>query len=174
MKSFFYLATLGFLSFLQVQSCKEKESSTTSTESTTTTTESTTTITPVDAPPVSTQTTTAVVDQGTAPMPTAEFKIKQSPEDANGTPHADISLLCNGQSTPIAKIAGEARMYEKSDYAEMGIPAAALSACGAWWAGAGDYYYMMAKGDQFEIFQGWQAEEQTDKGYHWKKMKNCP
>ncbi|WP_435355509.1 hypothetical protein [Emticicia sp. SJ17W-69] len=100
-----------------------------------------------------------------------KFFIKQYPEDANGNPSADISLSYNNKIRKISKITGNAELIEKVDFASKGIPKKALSACGAWWAGAGDYFYVINASNQFVVYKGWQDETQTEKGYHWKKFK---
>lgn len=100
-----------------------------------------------------------------------KFIIKQYPEDANGNPSADISLSYNNKTKKISKITGNAELIEKADFASKGIPNKALSACGAWWAGAGDYFYVIKANNQYIVYKGWQDETQTEKGYHWKKFK---
>ncbi len=100
-----------------------------------------------------------------------KFIIKQNPEDANGNPAADISLSFGSKVRKISKITGNAEIIEKTDYAAKGIPKKALSACGAWWAGAGDYFYVVRTDNQLVVYKGWQDETQKEKGYHWKRFK---
>lgn len=40
---------------------------------------------------------------------------------------------------------------DKSEYASQNIPDTALSAVGGWWAGAGDYFYLIADGNNYRI-----------------------
>jgi hypothetical protein len=100
-----------------------------------------------------------------------KFIIKQYPEDANGNPSADISLSFGNKVRKVSKIIGNAELIEKTDYAAKGIPKKALSACGAWWAGAGDYFYAIKADNSLAIYKGWQDETQTEKGFHWTKFK---
>lgn len=100
-----------------------------------------------------------------------KFIIKQNPEDANGNPSAEITLSFGKKVRKVSKITGNAELIEKIDYASKGIPKKALSACGAWWAGAGDYFYVVKTDNQLVVYKGWQDETQKEKGYHWKRFK---
>jgi hypothetical protein len=101
-----------------------------------------------------------------------KFVFKSYPEDTNGTPYSDIVLSFGKKVAKIDKVAGNADITDQSLYAENKIPKTALSACGSWWAGAGDYYYVVQEKNKLVIYKGWQAEEQTDKGFHWKRYKS--
>ena len=52
-----------------------------------------------------------------------------------------------------------------SDYGNYDIPASAIAACGGWWAGAGDYFYLTREGNKILAFQGSIYEEKTTPGY---------
>ena len=56
-------------------------------------------------------------------------------------------------------------------YHQYDIPKKALQACGGWWAGAGEYFYVIREGDRLKVYEGWQDETQEDEGYHWKEWK---
>ena len=62
-------------------------------------------------------------------------------------------------------------IFGKDEYVSHLIPKDAISACGGWWAGAGDYLYLVYQGDDAVVMAGWQAEEQEDEGYHYKELK---
>jgi hypothetical protein len=58
------------------------------------------------------------------------------------------------------------------NYDEMQIPHTALSACGGWFAGGGDYFYCIENNGHIEVYTGWQDEgqaEENDFDYHWEK-----
>ncbi|MCC7029204.1 MAG: hypothetical protein IT257_02790 [Chitinophagaceae bacterium] len=99
----------------------------------------------------------------------ASFVIGQSSKDDN--PMSSIAVKYRGRTTTIANIAGEAALIEGSDYSSKQIPAKAIAACGAWWAGAGDYFYLLESADGVLVYQGWQEEMQSGSDYHWKKVK---
>lgn len=102
----------------------------------------------------------------------AKFTFNSYPEDANGTPYSDIFLTFGKKVAKIDKVAGNADLTDRSLFGENKIPKTALSACGAWWAGAGDYFYVVQEKNKLVIYKGWQAEEQTDRGFHWKRYKS--
>lgn len=123
---------------------------------------------PTQAKPATVETPKEVSPGGNV-VPDAKFVIGQFRDDDNPTSTIDVSV--NGKVTTITKIAGIAETIDKMEYAEKEIPANSITACGAWWAGAGDYFYMIVSGGKVQVWQGWQAEEQEDKGYHWKEIK---
>lgn len=101
----------------------------------------------------------------------AKFKIDLNGNEFNDNPSSNISLSIGGKVINISSITGNAQLFDKSNFADMGIPKNALSACGAFWAGAGDYFYIVPSKSGIIVYQGWQDEEQEDSGYHWKKLK---
>lgn len=62
------------------------------------------------------------------------------PEGEDGTPQNVVMATVNENRTRIADIAA-CELLEEHQYAELGIPADALTAVGGWWAGSGDYIY---------------------------------
>jgi hypothetical protein len=98
------------------------------------------------------------------------FKITALPEDNIGTPISQISVIINNKSYLINKIAGNAELIKTNRYREMGIPSQANEACGAWWGGAGSYYYIVKTLNKYVLYEGWQEEGQEGFGFHWKKI----
>lgn len=90
-------------------------------------------------------------------------------EDSFATPHFDVMLSVNGKEFKIKTINGCGDI-PVADYKTYEIPAEAVSACGGWWAGAGDYYYVIMKNGKPSLFEGWMDETQTEKGHHWKEI----
>lgn len=97
------------------------------------------------------------------------FKIENIANDLN--PSSKISFLNKGKTIYITTITGNAETIAKGDFLNKGIPKNAISACGAWWAGAGVYFYAVQSPSGIVIYQGWQEEGQINTGYHWKKIK---
>ena len=89
-------------------------------------------------------------------------------EDSLGTPRFDVMLSVDGKETKIKTI-NACKDIAKTEYKTYEIPDDAISACGGWWAGAGDYYYITMKDGKPLVFEGWQDESQKEKGYHWKE-----
>ena len=103
-----------------------------------------------------------------------KFKIKDVGMDNNETPSSKIYLSISGKEIYIASIQVYAGIIEKSDFPTYDIPKNALSACGGWWAGGGDYFYTVQSKSGITVYQGWQEDgnpEQPDFGFHWKKIK---
>lgn len=98
-----------------------------------------------------------------------QFVITKNESDEN--PSSVIEISSGGKTSPVSKISGYADLIYKNDFKSKEIPENAITACGAWWAGAGDYFYVVSSANKLLIYQGWQDEGQTDQGYHWKKMK---
>ena len=55
-------------------------------------------------------------------------------------------------------------------YEEYQVPANALSAVGGWWAGSGDYIYVIQEGGNFVVKQGEMDEGKTDLDYGYKTV----
>ena len=92
-----------------------------------------------------------------------KFIIKTKSSD--DMPSSDISISVNGKTTFIANITGEATVQN-----EIGDKNS-ITACGGWWAGAGDYFYAASSEKGVIVYKGWADEEQEEPGYHWEKFK---
>ena len=85
-------------------------------------------------------------------------------------PQTQVILIYNNEKRDLGKFAGNTSLIEKSSYSDLNIPENAIIACQTWWAGAGDYFYVVPTKTGVEVFQGWADEQQEDEGYHWKKI----
>lgn len=101
----------------------------------------------------------------------ATFKIDRNEKDANGNPVSKISVTVGSEIVYIASITGDAQLFDKSSFDKMGIPRNALAACGAWYAGSGDYFYIVPSQTGTIVYQGYQHEGQRDYSYNWRKLK---
>ncbi|MCX6317641.1 MAG: hypothetical protein NTW29_10140 [Bacteroidetes bacterium] len=115
-----------------------------------------------------TQPTAPVQDTITNQPPS--FSCQVLPEDSMGIPHSILYLQSGGKKITIDTIysCGE---IAPAEYAEKKIPADALMALGGWWAGSGDYFYLVVRNGKPVVYAGWQDEQQTDEGYHWEEKK---
>lgn len=101
-----------------------------------------------------------------------KFYITHEVDSENEMPQSLIYVICQAETTLVAKVLGDAELVEKSQFPNMDIPSNAIDACGSWYAGAGDYFYLIPdKHNMFKVFQGWQDEGQETPGHHWKKVK---
>lgn len=95
-----------------------------------------------------------------------EFKLK----DGEFGPESTINVLSDGEVYLVDEILGAANLIDKFEYESMQIPGDAISACGAWWAGGGDYFYLRVSSDQLIVYAGWLDEMAPDEeGYHWEE-----
>ena len=99
----------------------------------------------------------------------AEFVMEYNNNDE--MPQTLISIVINGVKHEVITISGMADLIQKEQYEIMDIPSNAIAACGGWWAGAGDYFYMVNNSNAVVIYHGWQDEMQEDDGYHWELLK---
>ena len=113
-----------------------------------------------------------ITSQATQKQP--QFLITKLGEDKNGIPKSKIAVIYNGKTTYIATVSGIAALIEKREFIKNSIPRNAVAAVGAWWAGAGDYFYLIATNRGLALYQGWQDEQQEGDGYHWKLSKVIP
>jgi hypothetical protein len=90
--------------------------------------------------------------------------------DEDENPTSAIYVQYNEKKTLIETIHGNASIVDKSEF-YLGVPKTAISACGGWWAGAGDYYYIIPSVTGVALYHGWQDEEQEDEGFHWELLK---
>lgn len=101
---------------------------------------------------------------------TIKLICKELGEDSLSIPHFDMLLSADGKETKIKTINACAEIA-RSAYKTYEIPDTAVAACGGWYAGAGDYYFVVLQNGKPVVFEGWQDESQREKGYHWKEFK---
>ena len=83
------------------------------------------------------------------------------------TPHNEVFIQIGDSKVKVADILSCETIAPES-FAEYQIPANAIAAAGGWWAGSGDYIYVIQEGDNYLVKQGAMDEEQDNKdfGYH--------
>lgn len=69
----------------------------------------------------------------------------------------DLRKVENGQNC---------NSISSEEYDNYAIPEGATDACGGWFAGAGDYFYIMQYNDRIELFAGWQ--DNGGQSIYWK------
>ncbi len=113
---------------------------------------------------------TVVTEPPVAAVSPVKLICKEFGEDSLGIPHFDVLLSADGKETKIKSING-CTDIARTEYKTYEIPDTAVAACGGWYAGAGDYYYVVMQNGKPVVFEGWQDESQQEKGYHWKEFK---
>lgn len=56
------------------------------------------------------------------------------------------------------------------DFGQYQIPAQAINAVGGWWAGSGDYFYIIEEGKELAVYQGSIDEMQEENDYGYEKV----
>lgn len=97
-------------------------------------------------------------------------------EDASGAPHYDVYVQYDSSKHKVGECNACAPL-DLQDYHDYEIPKEAMAAVGGWFAGSGDYYYILStKDDGIKVFAGWQDESQIDgdqgkdSSFHYKKV----
>lgn len=78
-------------------------------------------------------------------------------------PKSTISIDMGGSKIKVTD-AVQCEVIERADYDQYYIPEEAIGACGGWWAGMGEYFYMFKseEGDYYEIMRAQIGEEDKD------------
>jgi hypothetical protein len=84
-------------------------------------------------------------------------------------PLSEVSVKI-GEKTTLVDSISTCQMFTPEEYDGFKIPKNAVAACGGWWAGAGDYIYLVYEGNDAVVMAGWQAEEQEDEGFHYQEI----
>lgn len=107
----------------------------------------------------------------TEPQPlTVAFDIRELSGPEEGAPLVEISLKVNGTSQILDSVAA-CSVLDPSAYPNHEMPEEALTACGGWFAGGGDYFYAIEEAGEIVVMVGWQDEMQDDDGYHYEEFK---
>lgn len=99
----------------------------------------------------------------------ASFGYEEKDDPETGGSLTTVYLLFNGNKYKLGILHGSGDDIDKSDFADKKIPASAIAACGAWYAGSGSYYYIIQKGSKILLYQGYNGEE--DPKISWQKVK---
>jgi hypothetical protein len=94
-----------------------------------------------------------------------EVKFLFKTKSQDDMPSSDISISVNGKITFLESVVGEAILMNDIGGKN------SITACGSWWAGAGDYFYIAPSKKGVAVYKGWQDEEQEEPGYHWEFFK---
>ncbi len=98
--------------------------------------------------------------------------ICQSATDPNteaDAPRHEVFLMLGNSKIKVADILN-CEILGKDAYEQNQIPATAIAAVGGWWAGAGDYLYIMEENGNYVVKQGATAEEMTNNDFGYKTI----
>ena len=97
--------------------------------------------------------------------------ITETTEDSMGIPHTTVSVDYNDSRTVLDPMICSPSTYDKQQMKEMECPDNTLTAIGGWFAGGGDYYYIVPTATGIAVYKGYQDEGDDTPGYHWEKFK---
>lgn len=94
----------------------------------------------------------------------------QTRHDPQTNPHTDVFLRVGTRQVLVMHQADdEFQIAAKTEYKDTSIPAQALTACLGWWAGAGDYLYVIRRGRSLVVYRKEVNEEGPE--LPWKRLK---
>ncbi|MBI5916518.1 MAG: hypothetical protein HY842_14165 [Bacteroidetes bacterium] len=107
--------------------------------------------------------TTAALDPATIQL---ICKPSEEPNTDADAPRHEVFLQLGNSQVKVADILN-CETLGKDAYEQYQMPANALSAVGGWWAGAGDYLYVVLEGENYVVKQGSadEARAANDFGY---------
>ena len=106
--------------------------------------------------------------------PTAEPKLsficQVSKSNTEDVPSNNVFLVLDGKQYHLANILA-CEKFAKENYKNYEIPAHAIDACGGWWAGVGEYFYIEKKpSDRYAIMYGQMYEEKETGKYDYTQL----
>jgi hypothetical protein len=94
--------------------------------------------------------------------------IPETKDDSIENPMSKITLSINDKQYDIAKVPGEATSMDESSAI---FPKNAIASCMTWWAGSGDFFYVIQKENKVILYRGWDGEGNEGGGYNWEIAK---
>ncbi|MEZ4959498.1 MAG: hypothetical protein R2830_06765 [Saprospiraceae bacterium] len=93
----------------------------------------------------------------------------EEPNADTGAPQNEVFVKMGDSRVKVADILA-CESITKDLYEQYQIPANAIDAAGGWWAGAGDYFYVIEENGNYVVKQGQMFEEQEDNSYNYKAI----
>ena len=110
---------------------------------------------------------------GIQPLENSQVRLICSPtNDPNqepGYPQNEVFLYLAESKVKVADILA-CEKIDPNQYGDHQIPKNAIAAVGGWWAGSGDYVYIVEEDGNFVVKKGEIFEEQTDDSYHYETV----
>lgn len=113
---------------------------------------------------------TAAVSSATAAPPDVRLEVRQLKPLEYDLPQCQIMLIVDDKVFVIDTVSAAAPL-KRASYSEYDIPGNAIAALGGWYAGSGDYFYIILENNRPVLYCGWQDEGQEGSGYHWKRSE---
>jgi len=84
-------------------------------------------------------------------------------------PLYEVALLAMNRRIPLDTVHA-CENFRDGDYAALEIPARAISACGGWYKGTGEYFYLTEEQTDLVVNYAWLREEQTTNRYPYREI----
>lgn len=97
------------------------------------------------------------------------LRCEQQSSAGPDAPDYAVYMLLGSQKTKLANFQACDSIPE-IEYGQYDIPQSAIAAAGGWYAGAGDYLYVMEEDGAAVFYQGWADEAQEDEGFHYTQI----
>ncbi|MBX2927346.1 MAG: hypothetical protein KF852_05875 [Saprospiraceae bacterium] len=91
-------------------------------------------------------------------------------EGSDDAPLYAVYLQVGDRKTKIAEIHSTCDAITQEEFSAYEIPETAFAAVGGWWAGAGDYFYVIPENGKVLVFQGSADEMQEAPGYNYQAI----
>ena len=91
-----------------------------------------------------------------------------SPADADN-PLFEVALITFSKRVPLDTIHA-CNNFTEDDFAAIEIPSRAISACGGWYQGVGEYFYLTEDNSDLVVSYAWLKEEQTTNRYPYREV----
>jgi hypothetical protein len=92
--------------------------------------------------------------------------------DSMDIPRTTVSVEYNDARTALDPMICSPSVYDKQQMKEMECPDNTIMAIGGWFAGGGDYYYIVPTATGIAVYKGYLDEGDETPGYHWQKFKD--
>ncbi len=104
------------------------------------------------------------------PGPVPSFVLDNFIGDGD-VPQSIVSLLLNNQKIELEKAIG-CKKIDTEDYDQYQIPNQAIEACGGWWAGTGNYFYLIKdpNKDFYNVMRALVDEQQEGTAYKYENI----
>jgi len=125
--------------------------------------------------PPENQSTESIATKATNAVPIDPNTIKfmcetaETPNDQTDAPHHEVYLQMGNSKVKVADILN-CETLGKDSYEQNQIPANAIAAVGGWWAGAGDYLYIIEEDGKYVVKKGATAEESENNDFGYKTI----
>ena len=97
------------------------------------------------------------------------LRCRKVSDDEADNPLYEVALIALDQRIPLDTIHA-CNTFTTGDYETYQIPASAVAACGGWYQGTGEYFYLTEDNADLVVHYAWLREEQTTQRYPYREV----